>query len=42
LLPKIASAFALGTTIIAVLGWVVSRFAGKIVVLSLFVTKRGD
>jgi hypothetical protein len=35
---KIAGAFALGTTIITVLGWVVSLFAGKIVtwVLSLF------
>ncbi len=27
---KIAGAFALGTTIITVLGWVVSLFAGKI------------
>ncbi len=35
---KIAGAFALGTTIITVLGWVVSLFAGKIVawVLSSF------
>ena len=28
---KIAGAFALGTTIITVLGWVVSLFAGKII-----------
>lgn len=35
---KIAGAFALGTTIITVLGWIVSLFAGKIIawVLSLF------
>jgi len=35
---KIAGAFALGTTIVTVLGWVVPLFAGKIVasVLSLF------
>lgn len=28
---KIAGAFALGTTIITVLGWIVSLFAGKVV-----------
>jgi hypothetical protein len=28
---KIAGAFALGTTIITVLGWAVSLFAGKII-----------
>ncbi len=35
---KIAGAFALGTSIITALGWVVSLFAGKIVawVVSLF------
>ena len=35
---KIAGAFVLGTTIITMLGWIVSLFAGKIVtwVLSLF------
>ena len=35
---KIAGAFALGTTIITALGWVVSLFAGKIIVwiFSLF------
>lgn len=35
---KLAGAFALGTTIITVLGWIVSLFAGKIVawVVSLF------
>lgn len=35
---KIAGAFALGTTIITMLGWVVSLFAGKIIawVFSLF------
>jgi hypothetical protein len=38
---KIAGAFALGTTIVTALGWVVSLFAGKIVawMLSLSVTK---
>lgn len=35
---KIAGAFALGTTIITIVGWTISLFAGKIVawVLSLF------
>lgn len=35
---KIAGAFALGTTIITMLGWVVSLFAGKIIawIFSLF------
>jgi hypothetical protein len=35
---KIAGAFALGTSIIAALGWIVSLFAGKIVtwIVSLF------
>ena len=35
---KIAGAFALGTAIVTVLGWVVSLFAGKIItwLLSLF------
>ena len=35
---KIAGAFALGTTIITMLGWIVSLFAGKIVawIFSLF------
>jgi hypothetical protein len=35
---KIARAFALGTTIITILGWLVSLFAGKIVawIASLF------
>jgi predicted phage tail protein len=35
---KIAGAFALGTAIITVLGWIVSLFAGKIIawILSLF------
>ena len=38
---KIAGAFALGTAIITVLGWVVSLFAGKIIawMLSLFVAR---
>jgi hypothetical protein len=35
---RIAGAFALGTTLITALGWMVSLFAGKIVVwiMSLF------
>jgi hypothetical protein len=35
---KIAGAFALGTTIITVFGWIISLFAGKIIawMLSLF------
>jgi outer membrane murein-binding lipoprotein Lpp len=38
---KVAGAFALGTTLVTVLGWVVSLFAGKLIawVASLFISK---